>query len=300
MPLRYLITGATGFIGAHLVKACLQRGYDVVALACPNSQTESLRELGAQVHSGDSQVAALEDVDVVVNCAAATSGLQILLDGCKGHALGRFVQMSCTAVYPANHHFGADEETPLPSRHRDPTLQAKVECERLALKYYRDYGVPVVVLRPGFVYGPREQHFMPGLIDTLQKRRFRYPGTGRGALDTLFIRNLLDALFLAVDNPQAVGKTYNLTDGEFVSKRRFVEAVASALGLPPPRATRPLWLARLYAWRSDAAAAELRLLGLNRDFSIDRARQELGYRPRCSFDDGIAETMAWYKTSGRQ
>lgn len=329
MPLRYLITGATGFIGSHLVRACASYGYQIATVARAQSKTALLREAAVTVHEGDlkdSSVVsrALEDMDVVVHCAAQVGGwgsieefrksnvenLRVLLEACKGHALERFVHMSCSTVYADRHYYGGTESEPLPKRHRDACAQSKVEAEQLALKYYRDFGVPVTVLRPGLVYGPREHHFMPWLIDNLQKGSLRYIGAkGRAALDTLFVRNLVDAVFLAVDNPQAVGHVYNLTDGEYVSKQRFIEAVAVALGLAPPRSSQPLWSARWRTWCSETVArlrsskeapsltsARLRLLGLNLDFSVDRARQQLGYRPRITFADGIAETMAWYRS----
>jgi nucleoside-diphosphate-sugar epimerase len=179
-----------------------------------------------------------------------------------------------------------------------------VEAEQLAFRYYRDFGVPVVVLRPGFVYGPRERHVLPALVELVTQGRLYYLGDCRRVLDTTFVRNLVDAVFLAADNPAAVGKAYNINDGEFVSKQRFIEAMAKALDISAPQRSRPLWLARLLAWCSrlrstrpvfEHTSAHLRLLGVNADFSINRAREELGYRPRFSFDDGMAETMAWHR-----
>src|SRR5262249_18044564 len=94
--------------------------------------------------------------------------------------------------------------------------------------------------------------------------------------------------------------------------RRFIEAVADAMGLPRPTRTPPLWLARILTWASETGArlrgareaptftwARLKFLGLNLDFSIEKARRELGYRPRYRFDDAIAETMAYYKDNVR-
>jgi nucleoside-diphosphate-sugar epimerase len=325
--MRYLITGATGFIGGHIAEACVARGHQVVAIARPQSDTQLLEKIGAVIlrgELGDPELArkALEEVDVVVHCAARVGNwgpvedyrkvnvepLRLLLETCKGHALSRFVHMSSLGVYAARHHYGTDESEPLPARHRDGYSQTKVEAEHLAMHYYRDYGVPVVILRPGFVYGPRDKAVLPRLIEGLRAGTVRYPGGGRRALNTIFIRNLVDALFLAVDQTQAVGQVYNLTDGEFVSKRRFVEAVADAFGLPHPHLTPPLWLARLVTWSFEAVArlrgateaprfnfTTFKFLALNLDFSIEKAKRELGYRPRTTFDDGISETMAWYK-----
>jgi nucleoside-diphosphate-sugar epimerase len=325
--MRFLITGATGFVGGHIAEACAERGWQVVTIARPTSATALLDKIGAVVHRGaltDTPLVhkALDEVDVVVHCAAKVGNwgpleeyrkvnveaLGVLLDGCKGHALSRFVHMSSLGVYSPRHHYGSDETVPPPKRHRDGYSQTKVEAEQLVLQYYRDFGVPVVVLRPGFVYGPRDVAVLPKIVDGLRARTVRYPGGGRTALNTIFVRNLVDAVFLAVDQTQAVGQTYNLTDGEFVTKKRFIQAIADAMGLPHPRLTPPMWLAKIVTWTAEGIArlrgateaprfnfASLKFLGLNLDFSIDKARRELGYRPRVSFDDGIAETMAWYK-----
>jgi nucleoside-diphosphate-sugar epimerase len=330
--MRFLITGATGFVGGHLAEACVERGHEVVAISRPTSNTSFLEQLHVVLHRGelsDPALArrALEEIDVVVHCAAKVGnwgpiddyrkvnveGLRTLLEACKGHALSRFIQMSSLGVYPARHHYGADESVPLPSNHPDSYSQSKVEAEQLAQRYYKDFGVPVVVLRPGFVYGPRDLAVMPRIIEGLRQGTIRYPGGGKTALNTIFIRNLVDAVFLAVDQPRAVGQVYNLTDGEFVSKRRFIEAVADAFGLPHPTRTPPLWLARIVTAAYEGVArmrgateaprfnfTSLKFLGLNLDFCIEKARRELGYRPRFTFQDGIAETMDWYTKSERK
>ena len=106
----------------------------------------------------------------------------------------------------------------------------------------------------------------------------------------------------------AVGQIYNLTDGEDVSKRRFFEKIADTLDLPRPTRTPPVWLARLCTtvaegWAKLTGAkqaplfttAKLKFLAYNLDFSIQKAKAELGYQPRVNFDQGIRETMAWYR-----
>ena len=112
--------------------------------------------------------------------------------------------------------------------------------------------MPVTILRPGFVYGPRDRTVLPRLADRLKERSVIYIARGRYALNTTYVGNLADAVLLAIDSPNAVGEVFNITDGEFVSKRRFFETVADGLGLKRPRAFPPVpvWLARMMAnWR---------------------------------------------------
>jgi nucleoside-diphosphate-sugar epimerase len=328
-----LITGATGFVGGHLVEACAARGWAVRALARPSADTSLLEKNRATLVRGDLTDAdavrqALEGAEVVLHCAAKVGdwgpvaeyravnvdALRGLLDACRGRGgatppLRRFVHFSSLGVYEARHHYGTDESEPLPARHIDGYTQTKVEAEQLALAYHREHQVPVVVLRPGFIYGPRDRTVLPKLIDNLRRGKVRYIGGGEGAMNCIYVGNLVEAAFLAVEKAEAVGQVYNLTDGEAVSKRRFIDAIADGVGLPRPGPVSvPLWLARFLAWYLEGRArrrnaphaprltqGRLKLLGLNLDFSIDKARRELGYRPRWTFDEGMRETVAWYK-----
>jgi nucleoside-diphosphate-sugar epimerase len=328
MPQRWLITGATGFVGGHIAEACVKRGLPIRALVRPQSDTGWLESLGATLYRGDltdSQVVAraTADADVIVHCAAKVGdrgpvedyravnvdALRRLLEACKGRPLQRFVHMSTLGVYESRHHHGTDESEPLPANHLDGYTQTKVEAEEVALTAQKQDGIPVVVLRPGFVYGPRDRVVLPKLLKRLREDRFHYLGGDQRLLNTIYISNLVDAVFLAVDNPQAVGKAYNLTDGEKVTKQRFINAVADGVGAPRPKQRLPRWLAGMVsrflrrqirrAARSGKKPllthAQYKFLQLNLDFSIERARRELGYRPAVSFDQGIEQTMAWYR-----
>ena len=119
---------------------------------------------------------------------------------------------------------------------------------------------------------------------------------------------LTDAVFLAAHKDAAVGQVYNLTDGELVSKRQFIGAVADAMGLPHPTRTPPLWLAWFVTLCSEKFAkmrgakeapqfnfTRLKFMGYHLDFSIEKAKRELGYCPRVSFNEAIGETMDWYR-----
>jgi nucleoside-diphosphate-sugar epimerase len=328
MPLNILITGATGFVGGHLAEACARLRMNIRAIARTNSDTKLLDSLGVAVLRGELTDDALvrravDDVNAIVHCAAKVGdwgpveeyraanveGLRRLLDACKGTAVERFIYLSSLGVYAARDHYGTDEAEPLPDAHIDGYTQSKVEAEKLALKYYREFEVPVVVLRPGFIYGPRDRTVLPNLIENLRQRKVRWIGRGKGAMNTIFVENLVDAIFLAINNPNAVGKVFNLTDGELVTKRRFIESLVHALDLPePPQRSVPLWLARFLAKfmegcaRRNGAAkppiltqARLKFLGLNLDFSIEKAKRELGYHPHVSFAEGMRRAVAWYR-----
>jgi 2-alkyl-3-oxoalkanoate reductase len=327
MSATYFITGATGFVGGHLAEACKARGIAVRTIARATSDISLLEQLGATILRGDLSDPellrrALDGAEVVVHCAAKVGdwgpvqdyrsvnvdALRTLLDACKDRPLKRFVHLSSLGVYAARHHHGTDETEPLPDQHMDGYTQTKVESERLVLDYHKKHGVPVVVLRPGFIYGPRDRTVLVKLVESLRNKQMPYIGGGAGAMNTIYVGNLIDAIFLAIDNPNAIGQVYNLTDGEVVSKRRFIDAIADGASVARPSRSVPLWLARTAAWFMERRArrrgateaprltqARLKFLGLNLGFSIDKARTQLGYKPRVPFADGIQQTMAWYR-----
>src|ERR1043166_575636 len=240
--MRFVITGATGFIGGHVAEACHERDQQVVDIVRSGSDTALLEKLGITLVRGELSDPALvrsavTEADVVVHCAAKVGdwgpvddyrqvnveNLRVLLDACKGQALARFIHVSSLGVYAPRHHYGTDETEPPPRRHRDGYSQSKVKAEQLAMEYYRDFGVPTVILRPGFVYGPRDRAVMPRLIEGLKERAIRYVGAkGERALNTIYVGNLVHAIFLAVESEPAVGELLNLTEAEYVSKRRFI------------------------------------------------------------------------------
>jgi nucleoside-diphosphate-sugar epimerase len=327
-----LITGATGFVGGHLAEACAGRGWNVRALVRPASDTRLLQQKNITLIRGDlADTAALREalqgVEVVFHCAAKVGdwgpveeyrainveALRGLLETCCNTRLQRFVHLSSLGVYAARHHHGTDETEPLPAHHIDGYTQSKVEAEQLVGHYNRrhTHSLNAVILRPGFIYGPRDRTLMPKLLENLRQRKVRYIGGGKRAMNCIYIGNLVEAALLAADNrgPETIGQVYNLTDGEFVSKRRFIETIVKGMGLPRPRPVSvPLWAARVMAWWMESGARKknsptppqltqgrLKLFGLNLDFSIEKARRELGYRPRWSFDEGMGQTVAWYK-----
>jgi nucleoside-diphosphate-sugar epimerase len=327
MPRTYLVTGATGFVGSHVAEALVARGDTVRTIARASSDTTLLEKLGVAIVRGDlTDAAAIREacagVDAVIHCGAKVGdwghvdeyrkvnveGLRLLLDAVAGKPLQRFVLVSSLGVYAARHHYGTDETEPLPDHHIDGYTQSKVEAERLALEYHRKQGVPVTVLRPGFIYGPRDRSVLPRIVARLKERSIMYIARGRFALNTTYVGNLVDAILLSVDNPAAVGEVFNITDGEFVSKRRFLEAVADGAGVPRAWGTVPVWLARFVAnWRESVfrrkkkpnpprmTQAQLKFAGLNLDFSIAKARTKLGYTPRVSFNEGMKQAIDWYR-----
>lgn len=318
------VTGGTGLVGSHAIEEALKRGHRVKALVRAGSDTRWLDQWGVEKVQGDledseSLLEGCEGADWVFNCAAKVGdwgtleefrrlnvrALGLLLDAAAAKGIRRFVHVSSLGVYEGRDHHGTDETVPPAVNALDGYTRSKIEAEELVLEYHREKGLAAAVVRPGFIYGPRDRTVLPKLLNALRSGRFRYFGSGDQLLNCIYVKNLVHAIFLAAESPGAVGEVFNVTDGEPVSKKRFVGSVARLAGLPEPRRRIPLWLARMLANLLERRAirkgatepplvnkARYKFLGLNLDYSIEKARKVLGYRPPYPFDRGIAEAMA--------
>jgi nucleoside-diphosphate-sugar epimerase len=318
------ITGATGLVGGHVAEEALTRGHRVRALVRSSSDTRLLDRLGVEKVLGDLADAdalrrGVEGVDWVINCAAKVGdwgtleefrainvdALKLLLDAAVDAKVKRFVHVSSLGVYEGRDHHGTDETTPPASNSLDAYTRSKTEAEALVLQYGREKGLTVSVVRPGFIYGERDRTVLPKLLTNLRRGTFAYFGSGDQALNCIYVKNLVHGIFLAAETPDAVGEVFNLTDGEPVSKRRFVGRVAELAGLKPPTRQIPLKVAKFLANLVEGIAkfrkaknppiinkARYKFLGLNLDYSIEKARRLLGYKPPFTFEQGIERAMA--------
>ncbi len=259
----------------------------------------------------------VQGADWVFNCAAKVGdwgsleefrrlnveALRLLLDAAAAAQVARFVHVSSLGVYEGRDHFGTDETTPPAVNSLDAYTRSKTEAEALALAYLGDLApspetleklpfvqeqlrqstvtnprLPVVVLRPGFIYGERDRTVLPKLITRLRSRVFAYFGSGNQVLNCIYVRNLVQAIFLAAEVPEAVGHVFNLTDGGRVTKHQFVGRVADLAGLTPPRRRIPR-LAGLHTGRPDGAkgqAARIERATLDQQGPLQVPRPESG------------------------
>ena len=318
------LTGATGLVGSHVAEEALRRGHRVRALVRGSSDTGLLDAWGVEKIAGDlADVEALRrgvaGADWVINCAAKVGdwgpleefrrlnvdALRLLLDAATDAKVERFVHVSSLGVYEGRDHFGTDETVPAAVQALDGYTRSKVEAETLALTYVKERGLPLTIVRPGFIYGERDRTVLPKLLKSLRSRVFRYFGSGDQALNCIYVKNLVHAVFLAAESPTAVGEVFNVTDGKRVSKKEFVGSVAVLAGLKPPKRHIPLWLAHALAVLLERIAirkgatvpplvnkARYKFLGLNLDFSIEKARKQLGYDPPFTTEQGLRAAVA--------
>ena len=323
-PKTLFITGATGLVGSHAVEEALKRGFRVKALVRGSSDTRWLDSWRVEKVLGDLEDSralrqGVEGADWVFNCAAKVGdwgtleefrrlnvdALRLLLDTASDAKVGRFVHVSSLGVYEGRDHFGTDETTPPAAEALDGYTRSKVEAEALALRYVKERGLPLTVVRPGFIYGERDRTVLPKLLHSLRTGRFAYFGSGDQALNCIYVKNLVYGIFLAAESPGTpVGDVFNVTDGPRVSKKQFIGRVAELAGLKPPRRKIPLWLAWTLAVLLERRAkrkglttpplvnkARYKFLGLNLDYSIEKARRVLGYDPPFTTEQGLVASI---------
>lgn len=322
-----LVTGATGLVGSHVCEAARKKGIRTRALVRSTADSSLLESWGVEIATGDmaddeSLKRAVDGVTAVVHCAAKVGdwgpvedyrkvnvdAVEKLLEFAQANGtLKRYVHISSLGVYEARDHHGTDETEEPNTKGIDGYTLTKVESERVVVKHIKEKQFPAVVLRPGFIYGPRDRTVLPRLLEKLRDKKVKFLGSGEQLMNNTYVGNLVDAIFLAFEHDDAVGEIYNITDDRLVSKREFMKVVAEEAGYEPPTKNVPLGVAKSLArvmegtWKllgkKEApllSKARIKFLGLNLDFCIDKAKRELGYEPKTDFAEGMKTTIAWF------
>ena len=305
------------------------------ALVRRGDDASELEQLGVEIVEWDlldpgSFPAAIADQEVIVHTAALVGdwgpysryheinvvGLDHLLQAVRREGkLRRWVQLSSLGVYPPQHHFGSDESVPPNVNGLDGYNRTKAEADILLDQSADRYNLPVVKLRPGFMYGIGDRTVLPRLVELLQKGHMWMIGDGEKLLDNTYVGSLVDAAMLAIETPGIDGQVYNIRDERLVTRNEYVAAVAEYLGVPFPRrlplrlakaAVGPIELAAKIMGRQQApilTCARMKFMTLNLDYSIDKAKRELRYDPQVDFQEGIRIALDWLtgkQTAGLQ
>lgn len=319
-----LVTGATGLVGSHVAERFRQRGLRVRAIVRQPALCQELTGWGVELVEGDmtdreSLIAAVKGATVVVHCAAKVGdwgptddyrtvnvhGLKYLLEAVESNGLlKRFVHVSSLGVYPARDHYGTDEFEPTNAAGIDGYTLTKLESENLVRDHVREHKLPAVILRPGFIYGPRDRTILPRLLDRLKSGGFKFLGSGQQLLNNTFVGNLVGAIELAVEKDSVIGEVFNITDNRLVSRREFISTICEAAGIPTPTKSVPLPVAKVLAKLMEGtyrllrkkeapllSSARIKFLGLNLDYSIDKARRLLSYDPPTDFSDAMRASV---------
>lgn len=308
--MKILVTGANGLVGRALCSA-LDRAEHQVVRAVRTSTTPWEIPVGDLNEGIDWREALGPDTDVVVHLAAQvpltesvaaissdhynkvnTLATTNLARQCAKHRVKRFIFVSTVKVLgEGKSEPYRDTDLAIPA---DAYAISKWEAEQTLLQIGAQTGMEVVVLRPPLVYGPGVKGNFLRLMQALDKRRPLPLGGIQNQRSLIYLGNLVDVIRLCLTHPQAAGETFLVSDGDDVSTPELVRRIAAALG------RRPFLLPVPESWMQSAGrvlgkqAAVDRLLGsLCVDISL--LREELGWIPPYTMQEGLEATAQWYR-----
>jgi nucleoside-diphosphate-sugar epimerase len=314
------VTGGSGFIGGALIRRLVAEGWDVHALVRSEASAQKVTALGAKAIAGDladvpSMAVGAQYCDIAFHCAAHlgdwgtreefergnVQGTRNALAAARQAGLRRFVHVGTEAALLAGQPLvEVDERAPL--RFDSPALYSstKARAEEAVIEA-NDNGLETVVVRPRFVWGRGDTTLLPLMTEAVRSGRFAWIGGGHHRTSTTHIDNTVHGLMLAAERG-APGGVYFVTDGEPVVFRDFITRLLATQGVEAPTRSVPTPLARAVAATSEAAWRLLPLpgrppltrltvwvSGLETTLDITRAREELGYAPIRTIDQGLAE-----------
>jgi len=319
--MRYLITGASGFIGNALHKKLGGGGGPVrVLVRSPNPDMKGSEMIKGDVTDVQSCKEAVEDIDLVFHCAGTLGGwgkpeklfwdvnfqgTKNMLEAAKQAKVKGFVHVSSCGIFgPLRDGEVADEGY----RYNATNIyeRTKMEAEKLALEYSKN-GLPVVVVRPEFVYGPGDFHLLP-LFKIVKSGKFMFFNGGKSTLHPTYIDDAVDGIILAASNQKAIGETFNIAGPRPVTVRDFITKMAETTGTKVPSMSIPSPIAQaaglfldcswgLFA-KPPLSLSQVRYLTENRAFSSSKAQAMLGYDAKVSIRKGMKRTVRWYRQRG--
>jgi nucleoside-diphosphate-sugar epimerase len=208
-------------------------------------------------------------------------GTRTIAEAALAAGVARFVQISTVAVYPLTAE-RIDESHPL-KESGDPYGWSKADAEREIFALIAR-GLKATILRPNLILGAHPTSTWGSKVPArIKAGQFKLMGDGLSKIGWIHVEDLVDAAHLAVAKEVAVGRAYNLVAGH-VTWRQYVDVVRSWFGAPEPESVPLESLPPGAYWQGE--------------FVTDRIREELGFQPRRTFAEGMAEAEAWWKAIG--
>ncbi len=327
---KVLITGATGFLGGHLCRRLLEMGVEVVATVRRQGPREAaLAQAGAQVRLAplddpDALTRAAQGVEVVFHVAALASylaprarleavnlqGTRHVLAACRAAKVRRLVHCSSESVTLVNgDRIDEDESQPFPKRFLDHYSRTKALAEQEVLAASGP-DLEATAVRPPWIWGEGDTSVFKATALAIRAGAYPWVGDATNRVTTCHVANVSAGLILAATAKAAPGRVYHVADEVRPTIRDFVGGLCAAGGLPLPQKRLPYWQAYLAAGVCDAlraAGIKTPLMasrpyvihqGRTWTFNDRRARDELGYKPEVSMEQGFQRLAAWIHSRG--
>jgi nucleoside-diphosphate-sugar epimerase len=326
--MQVMITGGSGFVGAHLVRRLLDQGHQVTSLdKNPGLFDDELRSRGAVLLSGSvtephEVTKAMDGAELVYHLASPfgdilqpdaaywdieVNGTRNVLAAAERLGVRRVVHCSTQGVHGIVTDPPGNEDSPIAPR--DYYCYSKAEGEKVCREFMAR-GMDIAIVRPTSVYGPGDTRGWLKLYRMVSKGWFLMIGTGNTLNHPVYVENLVDLFELCGTCPAARGRTYLGGDEEPVTLNELVRQVAAAVGSEVKIIRFPwyggAWCAataievvsKALRMRPPVFRRRLSWFKTNRAFRIDRAKAELGYLPRVRLTEGLARTAYWYRKAG--
>jgi dihydroflavonol-4-reductase len=321
--MRVFISGATGFIGSFLAEELLKKGYQVRGLVRKTSNLHWIKDLDIEYHYGslldrESLQKGLAGCQYVFHLAGVTKarreqeyfqgnfeGTRQLLDAAlslKG-TIKRFVYVGSQAAAGPS-----PTLTPIDENHPPRPLtyygKSKLAGEEYVQKHAAD--LPVTIIRPSVVYGPRDTDVLE-FFRTVSKGIIPRLGKQEKYVSMIHVRDLNRGIIMAAENPTAVGQTYFISNQHPYSWKEVAQTTLNLLHKKGFHIAVPILFMKIVAGVSESIAALSRkpalvnrqkVIEMQQDFwtcSAEKARQQLGFVNEINLEQGIAETLNWYK-----
>ncbi len=321
--MKAFITGGSGFIGSHLINFLLKSEWKIKALF--HKTPIDVSEKGIEIIEGDIRDLdfledSIEKGDIVFHLASALGAsliperefFEINAVGTKNvlHAslikgAKRVVHFSSAGVigYVKNGEI-ADENYPL--NPEDFYERSKLDGEKIAIEYGRK-GLDLVIIRPGWVYGPGDKRTFK-LIKAIASGKFFIIGKGKTFQTPIFIDDLIEGIYLCFQKGVS-GEIYHLAGLEILTVKEMAEIIAKKLDKKIFPLKFPVAPAKILAFGMDRVykifgkeapltPSKINFFTKSKPLSIEKARKELNFYPRTSFHEGIEKTVLWYKEKG--
>lgn len=320
------VTGGSGFVGGHLIRALVGKGWEVRALARSPGARAAVKKLGAipvegEMDEHDALRRGMAGSEVIFHLAAMfrlwgkradfdaanVGGMRALVNAASATpSVRRIVAVSAAAVVMGDPKpmIAVDEHAPVQERAFAPYSSSKAAAEKilLAANNLRP-GLETISVRPPMIWGagmPMLDH----VVETVKAGRWQWVDRGASAMSTCHVTNLIDAMLLAADQGRG-GQAYFVGDESDGTMRSVFDGLLATRGVKAPDKSISFGMAWRVAgimgtaWRLFRLSGEppitrqmLRLIGKPFTVRIDKARRELGYSPRVTWDDGILEMTA--------
>lgn len=323
-----LVTGATGFLGERLALRLTGLGYKVTGTGRNGQAGRRLEEQGIRFVSADLRHA--DDIrklcfkqEAVFHCAALSSpwgaytdfynnnvlGTRHIAEGCLENGVSRLLYVSTPSVYfDYTERYQITEEEPFPSKPANAYAQTKMLAEQ-EVDRASAQGLPVITIRPRAIFGPGDRTILPRLIEANERGRVPIIDGGKAVIDATYVDNVVDALLLGLESPDTLnGRKFNITNGEPLRFGNLLDKMFAKLGQPLralPLSYRKAYLAasamelaaRLFhpAKEPQLTRYTVGVIARSQTLDISAARNELGYSPAISVEQGMDRFAKWWK-----